>query len=662
MDDIFLTGPLLDVIKAFHDATALLQKITIEVNTNKTQIFATDWSKHGQPKALTKIGETITVQYECIRILGAYVGRDDTCSHKLEEIAAKHDVFFASTAQLSGEEQLAVLSICGIPKMNYIARTHDPTVAQASFNHFETALRSAIETLAEVSLSADSRAIASLPVQLGGLGLRDWRPIIPFAFDASRLNQKGYQHTRTAAFDLAEQKRLQDIGRIRVDAAQPDSGSALRPPSIHEPTTTAITPRAFGAFLRLRLNTPHRLLPRSAACDGCQAFFSDMNAWQQHVIACPLRPAPNASSTHALLKQNLASLLRESGIAVEAHEPSDYAFVTCKGCNAQVILSDWAHHESLCNRASQGHTRGTDVRFHLTDGSHVVDITTISEEAPSKSHSTMESLDNGRIHSKRLLYAAQAASKGERLHIATIFAGGYLGKETLSLCRSISSGSRGTLAPWDVARSLRRTMALGVGTALAAAEHTLGVLHGQPDTSDAAQPTPNADGDMRTHNVTTAWQPRDGDIFKSKGHKRIPTQEVANLASEDANFHPLRASDDVAQITSADSATGSQPHQNTSADLIVAATATLSPTSTQRRRTRADADDSPAPNKKAHDALNTINAALKLETPMTITELIRNKNGIDRLERAGVHAQVNIASEIAILRFELLSASNDSSS
>ena len=257
---------------------------------------------------------------------------------------------------------------------------------------------------------------------------------------------------------------------------QQNSSSALRPAHADEPGCPHVWHDAFSAYLRQRFRLPHRQLPLGLTCDGCKKPFAAAE-WQAHVLGCVNRPAPNATTAHQHIKVELRDLLRDVGISVESSEPSDYASVTCKGCNAQVPKADWTTHTTRCAQAAAGHTRGADIRLHIEDGAHVVDVTVIADEAPSYADKPLAQLDAARDLRKARLYGAQAASQGEKLHAIVLFTSGVVGQSTCTFANHVASRSRGKLTEKDILRTLRRAVAQGAGASLVAAERAAGVNH-----------------------------------------------------------------------------------------------------------------------------------------------------------------------------------------
>ena len=420
---------------------------------------------------------------------------------RIKDQAADHAKFFTLVKQLQGEERLALLSACAVPKMTFISRVHRDDLCMDGVRDFEGMLSAAIEHLAEVTLDADSRALAGLPIALGGLGMRDPTTIARIAYAASKSGKRGAQQVETAAIDLATQKRLQESGKLRIEAAQADCGAAMRPPHVNELGAHPLPSAVMSAFLRLRLGRPHKLMGLSANCDGCSALFDDVAKWQNHVVGCAQRTAPNSSTTHTLLKQHTNAFIRDHGMPVEAREPSDYASVACKGCYSQVVAAAWRQHVAECPGAAKGHTRGTDLRFHLPSGAHVVDFSSITDGCASYVGKSLAEMDTMRTATKQRLYAEQAVAQGEHLHVAVVFPGGFIGKGTASMCRAIASGSAGATTQRAAQRVVRRAAALGAGLALLAAERRCGVKH---DTTEAEEDAaPNTTGHDHT------WQPRD---------------------------------------------------------------------------------------------------------------------------------------------------------
>jgi hypothetical protein len=109
--------------------------------------------------------------------------------HVLESAKASHDPFFSVIChpKLPAQTRLILLRACGVPRLNYLARTVQPDMLAPTARYFDTLVSGALAHLltGRVDISALSqRALiqASLPVRMGGLALRPYVLVSPAAY------------------------------------------------------------------------------------------------------------------------------------------------------------------------------------------------------------------------------------------------------------------------------------------------------------------------------------------------------------------------------------------------------------------------------------------------------------------------------------------------
>ena len=66
---------------------------------------------------------------DCIKLLGAFIGPDELCRERLIAHHGKQEAFFRRIDLLDADVAVTLLGACGIPRCNYICRTHAPEVA-----------------------------------------------------------------------------------------------------------------------------------------------------------------------------------------------------------------------------------------------------------------------------------------------------------------------------------------------------------------------------------------------------------------------------------------------------------------------------------------------------------------------------------------------------
>ena len=125
---------------------------------------------------------------DVIKVCGAYVGAPEAASAKCVEVAQQHTPFFSVLQQGEIPSSIAVdlLTVCGIPKMNHLARTMPPDVVSAAMTLFDSGVLQTMSVLLRVSVIPVPACVQlSLPVALAGFGLRQYVRVSPLAYRAS---------------------------------------------------------------------------------------------------------------------------------------------------------------------------------------------------------------------------------------------------------------------------------------------------------------------------------------------------------------------------------------------------------------------------------------------------------------------------------------------
>jgi hypothetical protein len=174
-----------------------LKKIGLVVNTRKTVALI----KHECPALSGTAAELPCTRNGVVKLLGAAAWLQSTADERsafVMERMRKHDLFFDRVAScgLTLSTQLALLQQCAIGRPTFLLRTHTWEESMAAAFHFDGKLEGALKQL--VGSDAQLTDVASLPVRLGGLGLRSAQELAEIA-NSSRI--AGEQHTATCELD-----------------------------------------------------------------------------------------------------------------------------------------------------------------------------------------------------------------------------------------------------------------------------------------------------------------------------------------------------------------------------------------------------------------------------------------------------------------------------
>jgi hypothetical protein len=200
--------------------------------------------------------------------------------------------------------------------MNYMIRTTPPETVAQSVDVFDEMVGAAVLKVLDVeSLSSRSSAIVSLPLTLGGLGIRPQKRILPFAFEASKSGMRGAQHRDTMEVEVKVERTLVTTDKASaalLKSFQGESASAWLTAiggnarlSRHLGNAALPTPAAARAHLRLR-----------AQCeDGsdmrCMCGKDVGKLGFEHVFHCYLF---SKTRTHDMIIRALSAILVESGV------------------------------------------------------------------------------------------------------------------------------------------------------------------------------------------------------------------------------------------------------------------------------------------------------------------------------------------------------------
>jgi hypothetical protein len=207
----------------------------------------------------------------------------------------------------------------------------------------------------------------------------------------------------------------------------------------------------------------------------------------EHVSCCTRMEGQNASTRHASAKAALIEVCRESAVSVDAHEPREYASVTCPACGSDVADAQWKTHSAACPafRASpEGirHRSGPDVRYYVGGATVTVDFTVLGLGCPSKVSRPVAALVKEVCSKKHEKYAKACADRGEEFVVFAATSHGHLFAETERQIRRIT-GHVGATAAEALSR-VSTAVIRGTAAALLNAERVAGIA---PPTKEERQ-------------------------------------------------------------------------------------------------------------------------------------------------------------------------------
>ena len=196
-----------DVTIASHDEGSLRGAFTLlctraaEVGLllNNTKTVA-----HGPLSAALAPHLAITYSPFGVKILGAWISLDKSSTDEfIRRAVEKHALFFEALAGLDSEIAFAILRFCGWPRINYLCRVTPNMGAHAKT--FDATVLTSLMNIAGIEqvLTLHQEYLISLPLKLGGLGLRRYSDLAPECYAASVDPTSTSEEARTKLIDDA---------------------------------------------------------------------------------------------------------------------------------------------------------------------------------------------------------------------------------------------------------------------------------------------------------------------------------------------------------------------------------------------------------------------------------------------------------------------------
>jgi hypothetical protein len=398
-------------------------------------------------------------QFRCVdvvKLLGASIGRDNPSEggHLMAREAQKCATFFARLRRGASPQFFTLLRQCGVPKLSYATRVHDPVVSSRLCQEFDARVEDVLAYWSSIpSLSPAQCLIMALPRGMGGMGLTRMELVAPAAFYASSstalegARRLSSQATLAAAIycdqrETACIKSPQLRAHLDVHALDgSDAGLSCVESSVH--------PDVFGAVLRSALmgdvggGAGQR--PSSAKCPGCKADFAVGGAWGQHVSCCVVAKGGKVTRRHNAVVGFLRSLMCEAGYQPEASEPRDLKLFTCACGASGMSEAQFGQHKDPSGGGCQHHAKprhasGPDIRWRpFASGETIVgDVTVRNPLLASHANQSVEELFVAARAQKEASYGAICAAYQQRLITLAATSNGHMSKELASLCNELA--------------------------------------------------------------------------------------------------------------------------------------------------------------------------------------------------------------------------------
>ncbi len=393
MDDISLTGDAQELSVAVPVMITELAKVGLRINLKKSVVL-------NCPELAARLGIPAV---DGAKILGAWIGDDEKCEEFLGKQLNKCKPFFALTAKLAPEIALPVLSRCGVPRSNYLLRTHLPDHTKKFAINFDDMTLTALAAILRVPLEQIRREevirCIHLPLAMGGLGITAAAFIAPFAYDASvNADVEGAETQKS----LTSQLNKTIIGSL------PEELVAHLKLGENAGWIYSMQPNPhYGQGILLQV-TGHSDVVCICSC----GHRSTQRELALHALGCTKVHGPNVSSRHAAVKSTIINFCKRNGIAI-SDEPVVY-------------------HDGIS-------TKRCDIRLVLPTEDVYVDVTIANAACKTHAGKPLSTIERNKTREKEASYLEHVAALNGHLVTFVAEARGTLAPAALHLCKRLDA-------------------------------------------------------------------------------------------------------------------------------------------------------------------------------------------------------------------------------
>jgi hypothetical protein len=171
-DDIALCGDPQVIINSMSDISHHLVEATgLAPNIRKCTLLGTGSSTVSRPSSLLDL-KTCVDGGEIVGVpVGTAAHRTSLSTDKIGEQAASI-VLVTKNRAIDEQTKLSLLKFCVNTKPNYLRRNVDTALTQEALSTFDSRIDCALESLSGCALNDTAKALRSLPIKLGGVGIQ----------------------------------------------------------------------------------------------------------------------------------------------------------------------------------------------------------------------------------------------------------------------------------------------------------------------------------------------------------------------------------------------------------------------------------------------------------------------------------------------------------
>ena len=232
LDDGTLGGCWEDVINDLQLIEEEASSLGLQLNRSKTELICPDHATRSL--VLSAFPGVRVVNVEDAELLGSPLGNATSIEASIGEKIKQLELMGERLCHLHAHDAITLLRHSfTIPKLMHLLRT-SPCFDSPRLQDYDNLLRSILGNITNISLEENdpSWLQATLPVNLGGLGIRSAVHLAPSAFLASAVGSRRLVHEilppRFQAITDQEQMRAQDLWGSDLDTTPPTQPESFR--------------------------------------------------------------------------------------------------------------------------------------------------------------------------------------------------------------------------------------------------------------------------------------------------------------------------------------------------------------------------------------------------------------------------------------------------
>ena len=192
LDDGTLGGTLDDVLQDLSTVQRAARELGLKLNCKKSEMICEDTTT--RKVILSAVPGVCEVDRDQATMLGSPIGNDISIQSAIQAKSKSLEVLGNKLQYLHSHDAFCLLShALAIPKVLHMLRT-SPCFLSPALQEFDSLLRSLLGTILNINLTDPAWTQASLPIGMGGLGVRSTTLLAPSAFLVSAAGSAHLVH------------------------------------------------------------------------------------------------------------------------------------------------------------------------------------------------------------------------------------------------------------------------------------------------------------------------------------------------------------------------------------------------------------------------------------------------------------------------------------